>query len=47
VRWSLQRLIPAWKEILVELSLALKSGFPETETVLKRRLGSNVVVAPR
>ena len=35
------------EEILAELSLALKSGFPETETVLKRRRGSNVVVAPR
>src|SRR5215208_440632 len=33
--------------ISAELSLPLKSGFPETETVLKRRRGSNVVVAPR
>ena len=30
------------EEILAELSLALKSGFPETETVPKQRRGSNV-----
>ncbi len=41
VQWSRQRSIPAWEEISAELSLALKSGCPATETVGRWRRGSN------